>query len=215
VIDRIHAARAWYESRSQRDRTVLLAASLIAVLLAFEALAFGSARARLATVEARFDAVEQERRALETELETLDEQDALDPNAAVRRQLGLLGAEIAALDTKLGEQALQIIAPDEARLVLRDLIDNVAELDLRTMRTLTPEQLVNATADDLPALYRHGLVIDLEGEYLALLAYVRALEALPWRFYWLGMNVQAEAPGPRRFRLHIYTVSLRKEWIRV
>jgi MSHA biogenesis protein MshJ len=74
---------------------------------------------------------------------------------------------------------------------------------------------VNSANDNLPVLYRHGLVIDLQGEYLALLEYVRALENLPWRFYWLGLEVRAAGPGPREFRLHVYTVSLREEWIRV
>lgn len=215
MIEQLRAAQAWFDARAQRDRGVLLAASIVALLLAFEALAWGPARARLAAAETRLGSIEQEEGTLEAELDALDEQEALDPDAAVRRQLGLVQTEITALDTELGEQALQIIAPDEARAVLRDLIDNVADLRLVTMRTEAPTQLVNATGDDLPALYRHGLVIDLEGEYLALVDYVRALEQLPWRFYWLGIEVRAESPGPRGFRLHIYTVSLRKEWIRV
>ena len=58
-------------------------------------------------------------------------------------------------------------------------------------------------------------MLDLEGEYLALLDCVRALEALPWRFYWLGIEVQAEGGRTSDFRLHVYPVSLREEWIRV
>ena len=66
----------------------------------------------------------------------------------------------------------------------------------------------------VPPLYRHGVVIELEGDYLPLLDYLQALENLPWRLYWYGLDVKADKPGARRFRLEFYTVSLHKEWIR-
>jgi MSHA biogenesis protein MshJ len=83
------------------------------------------------------------------------------------------------------------------------------------LQTEPARPLADTEGLDLPVLYRHGLVIDLEGDYLALLQYVQALEGLPWRLYWYGLEVDADRPGARRFRLRLYTVSLRKEWIRV
>ena len=44
-----------------------------------------------------------------------------------------------------------------------------------------PTQLLNTENADLPPLYRHGVVIELEGDYLPLLDYLQALENLPRR----------------------------------
>ena len=149
------------------------------------------------------------------ELDQLEQRESLDPDAAILNQLDVLQQRLADLDADLRGQTLQILAPEQVPSVLRDLIGNIRRLQITGIQSEPPARLVNSANDDLPVLYRHGLVIDLEGEYLAFLDYVRALEELPWRFYWLGMEVRANGTDPRRFRLHVYTVSLREEWIRV
>jgi len=215
MIQRMLRARAWFEALSRSERIAMLAAGVLGLLVLFETLSWSPARRQLSTTALQTSSLEEQRTSLEGELGSLDEHEALDPDAAVRRQIGKLEGDIGEIDAQLRDQALQILAPEQVRLVLRDLIDNVQGLRLVSMQTEAPVQLVNTAPEDLPALYRHGLVIDLQGEYLALLDYVRALEALPWRFYWLGIDVRADEPGARSFRLHLYTVSLRKEWIRV
>lgn len=215
MTERLRLARAWFDARLRHERIALTAAVAIGLLLAFEALAWSPARGRLASLGTQVAALDEQRAALEGELESLDRQEALDPDAAARRQIDVRVREIADLDEDLRAQALQIIAPDQVRLLLRDLIAEVEGLELVGMQTQTPQELVRTAGDDLPALYRHGLVIELRGDYLALVEYAKALESLPWRFYWLGLEVRADAAQPRDFRLHLYTVSLRKEWIRV
>jgi MSHA biogenesis protein MshJ len=215
MIERLAFARDWFEARNVRERIVLAAAACAVILLAIEALAWAPARQRLRDAEAQVASVEAQKNVLQGELDALDEQEALDPDAAVRRQLDTFDRQVGTLDQKLQGQALQLIAPEQARAVLQALIANVRGLHMVSLQTEPARPLVETEGLDLPVLYRHGLVIDLEGDYLALLEYLRALEQLPWRLYWYGLEVAADKPGARRFRLRLYTVSLRKEWIRV
>jgi MSHA biogenesis protein MshJ len=215
MMEQVRAARIWFEGLSQRERFILIgAAAVIAVLLA-ELASWGPGRERLEAATTQLSSLKTQQSSLENELGQLDQSEALDPDAAARRQLDRLDAEIAGVDEKLRLNTLQILTPDQARSVLRDVIDNIQGIRFLGIRTEPPVTLVNTAPEDLPTLFRHGLVIDLEGEYLSMLDYTRALEALPWSFYWLGLEVDAYEPGPRRFRLHLYTVSLRKEWIGV
>jgi len=215
VNEHLAVLRDWFEARGFRERIVLAAAACVGILLSVEALSWAPARERLREAELQLASLAVQRSALQGELDSLDEQEALDPDAAVRRQLDTFDRQVGSLDEKLQGQALQLISPEQARAVLQDLIANVRGLRMVALQTEPPRQLVDTAGLDLPVLYRHGLVIDLEGDYLALLDYLRALEQLPWRLYWYGVEVTAEKPGARSFRLRLYTVSLRKEWIRV
>jgi MSHA biogenesis protein MshJ len=215
MIERLASVRDWLEARNSRELIVLAAAACAGIVLLVEALAWAPARKRLHDAEAQVASFESQRSVLQGELDTLDQQEALDPDAAVRRQLDAFEGQVGTIDQKLQGQALQLIAPEQARSVLQALIANVRGLRMVGLKTEPARPLVETQGLDLPVLYRHGLVIDLEGDYLALIGYLQALEQLPWRLYWYGVEVTADKPGARRFRLRLYTVSLRKEWIRV
>lgn len=208
-------ARIWFDARSQRERVVLLAAVVVGLLLSFESIVWSPARHRLAASATQLASLGQQRGVLEAELGQLEEQEALDPDAAVNRQLTSLARQVQALDDRLGGQALHLLAPERARELLQALIANVQGLRIVSIQTEAPRPLSDTGQHELPMLYRHGLVVDLQGNYLALLDYVRELERLPWRLYWLGVEVRADEPGASEFRLHLYSVSLREEWIRV
>lgn len=215
MIERLAWTRSWFEARSFRERIAIAAAVAIGLLLGVEALSWAPARQRTAAATAQIASLEDQRRTLQHELDLLDEQEALDPDAAVRRQLDTFDRQVGTLDEKLQGQAIQLLAPQQAATMLRALIDNVRGLRMVGFQTETPRQLVDTEGLDLPVLYRHGMVIDLQGDYLALLEYVQALERLPWRLYWYGVEVRVDPAGVRNFRLQLYTVSLHKEWIRV
>ncbi len=215
MMERLTFARDWFEARGFRERIVLAAAACAGILLVIEAVAWAPARERLHDAESQVAALESQKNVLQVELDALDQQEALDPDSAVRRQLDAFDRQVGTLDEKLQGQALQLIAPEQARAVLQALIANVRGLHMVALQTEPARPLIETEGLDLPVLYRHGLVIDLEGDYLSLLEYLQALERLPWRLYWYGLDVKADKPGPRHFRLRLYTVSLRKEWIRV
>jgi len=63
------------------------------------------------------------------------------------------------------------------------------------------------------ALYRHGLRATFEGGYLDILAYLRALEALPWRFLWDEVSLEVPRYPVARVTLTVYSLSLDDAWI--
>jgi MSHA biogenesis protein MshJ len=215
MMDTVRMLESWFDGRPMRERAVLAAAAIVVTGLLLEGLWWGPQRERAGAAEADVTLLVEQKSTLAAELGQLEEREALDPDSAIRAQLDLLSGKITVLDQRLQAQTLQILAPEQMPAVLRDLIRTVEGLRITAVRSESPQRLVNSAEDNLPVLYRHGLVIDLEGDYLGLLDCVRKLEALPWRLYWLGMEVRAHGMAPGEFRLHVYTVSLREEWIRV
>jgi len=63
------------------------------------------------------------------------------------------------------------------------------------------------------ALYRHGMRATFEGAYLDILDYLRALEALPWRFLWGEVSLEVPRYPIARVTLTVYSLSLDDAWI--
>jgi MSHA biogenesis protein MshJ len=211
----LRQATAWYDGRMQRERVILAVAVLSVTALAFEGLWWGPQRHRAEVTEKSVASLEVQQESLQTELTALEAKEAEDPDTAIREQLDLLTKKIGDLDERLRGQTLQVLAPEQMPAMLRDMIGTVEGLRITGMHSEPAQQLVNDPDSNLPVLYRHGLVIDLKGDYFGLLQCMRKLEGLPWRLYWSGLDIRAHGFEPADFRLHVYAVSLREEWIRV
>jgi MSHA biogenesis protein MshJ len=55
----------------------------------------------------------------------------------------------------------------------------------------------------------------VEGDYASLVAYLRALEALPWRIHWQRVELAAGEYPLNRIRIVIGALSLSSDWISV
>jgi MSHA biogenesis protein MshJ len=62
-----------------------------------------------------------------------------------------------------------------------------------------------------PFLHPVELVID--GDYASVVAYLRALESLPWRLHWERLELKTGDYPVSRVRIVIGALSLSKEWI--
>ena len=70
-------------------------------------------------------------------------------------------------------------------------------------------------ADASPVLYRHGFELTLEGSYADLLAYLRALEAMPQHVLWGGVQFKVEQHPRALLTLRLYTLSLDRSWLEI
>jgi MSHA biogenesis protein MshJ len=61
----------------------------------------------------------------------------------------------------------------------------------------------------------HPVEIVVEGAYLDVLEYLRALESLEWRFYWKVLELKTTRYPINRVRIELSTLSMDKEWIGV
>ena len=77
---------------------------------------------------------------------------------------------------------------------------------------LTIDTSVNSQAT---VLYRHGVELQLQGSYLATLAYLKQLESLEWRFEWDALLFDIQDYPVGTVTLEVYTYSTERDWIGV
>ncbi len=105
-------------------------------------------------------------------------QDAVDPNRRLREEQDELQKALVILDERLAQRTANIVEPDEMARLLEQVLDRQKGLRLISMESLGARPVfedggANETAGDEAAvangsgIFRHGLELQPEGNYLA------------------------------------------------
>ena len=160
-------------------------------------------------------------------LEELKARLAADPNIPYRSALLAASADREALLRQIDEGTAALITPEKMKAVLQSLLQAQQGLSLTGMQSFSePVRLAEASAatstggtqTELPAvLYRHGLVLQLEGGYFDLLQYLQAVHASGWKLNWdsLDYRVGEAGPGRAKISLKLFTLSRKAGWVGV
>jgi len=214
---------------SLRERLFLFAAVLTVLAGAWEALLASPLKAseeiagrKIATLHDRLDALNQ---SVAVTAEGISEgmPSQLD-------RLHALRARVAEGDEAVRVYTSDLVDPRAMRLVLEELIRRQSGLRLLAATNLPPQPLFadaeHAAGKDqkltppdgksaAPKLYRHSLVLRLEGSYLDCVEYLHAVERLPWHLYWARFELKAGDYPTNTYVIEVRTLSLDKEWIGV
>jgi MSHA biogenesis protein MshJ len=206
-----------------RERLFLFAAGLVIVGGVWEA-------ALAAPLEAREKAANEQVSALQERLQQLDASLSAVaagmsegmPNQLDRMQA--LRTSVASGEEEMRVFTSDLVDPAQMRLVLEELLRRQGGLRLVNAVNLPARPLVEReepVADEAaepssePQLYRHALVLTLKGNYLDCLAYLQAVERLPWHIYWARLEFSTDEYPQNDIVLELRTLSLDKEWIGV
>jgi MSHA biogenesis protein MshJ len=210
-----------YNLLSLRERVLVLAGVVMLLAVIWDSVLMApldkDRKRRLATVEG----LRAEVSGLEQSVEAIAAQGGIDPDRQARDAITKLKEEVAALDGQLAGATSGLIAPKEMAQVLEQLLARTSRMTLHALRTLPPESVVAPTgaapAPGTPAaqIYKHGVELELGGTYLETLAFLQAVETLPWRFFWDRIDFTVETHPQGRVKLTLYTLGMQEGWIGV
>jgi MSHA biogenesis protein MshJ len=141
-----------------------------------------------------------------------------DPTTVALRRLEERQKALDAIDKKLAAESAGLIPPAQMVQVVHDVLKHQHGLTLVSLRNLPVAPLVSAANEagvSESGPYLHPVELVIEGRYLDIVAYLHALEGLPWRFYWRVLELETKTYPLNRVRIELSTLSLDKEWIGV
>ena len=146
-------------------------------------------------------------------------------SGAKHAQIQALEERLSSADKDLAKTTSGLVSPKEMTRVVEELLARNRNLRLIRVENLPPVPLMdeaqpaqsNAAAARAPdaVIYKHGARVEMEGSYLEILNYLRALERLPWKFFWGQVNLKSEKYPVSRLTLVLYTLSTREGWIAI
>ncbi len=79
----------------------------------------------------------------------------------------------------------------------------------------TPAAAQPVSAPAGAQVYKHGVEIVIEGNYLDMVDYMTALEKMPWQLFWGKAKLTADESSKLSLTLTLYTLSLDKNWLNI
>ncbi len=214
-----------FDALKPRERVMVFAAGVAIIAGLGFVLAIDGALARHKILAAnaekhRIDLAQLQKQ--NAELSRLLNQDA---DAEARKRIDDLRRQLGGFDTELRSVQQGLVPPNRMVKVLEDMLSRDSHVRLVKLRTLPVAALmepagvpVDDTAVKPPVasknlVYKHGMELTVEGNYLDLLAYQARLEKLPWRMFFARTSVNAIDYPRVLMTIKLYTLSLEEAWL--
>lgn len=164
-------------------------------------------------------------------------QQASDPDARLRADIGRTRQQIAGVDTELQQYQHLLVKPAQMPRLLQDMLARHRGLELVSLKTIAaapllvpkkagappanpnaalPAQPVGAPPPPPPGgIYRHGLEVTVAGSYAELVAYAAELQRISPRPLWSGLALRVVEYPRSELTFTLYTLSLDLPWLAV
>jgi MSHA biogenesis protein MshJ len=216
-----------FEAFAMRERLLLASAAVAVLYLFWELLMFSPMNKEMEELVGRERAARQMIQAAEAEITVLNTIKGKDPNAELRREIADLNSKLDNLDQQLDTLAVGLVPAYTLPKIMHSMLSKTGKLTLEQLITLPPERLslsgdvkklqARAAAAAQPAtdepiqrgvsVYKHSVVLNLSGDFAAVVQYLRELEGSDWRFYWESLRYQVTDYPRANVRLRVFTLS--------
>jgi MSHA biogenesis protein MshJ len=219
LFDKVRPLVERLDGFSFRERALVFGAGVALLYVAWQSLLMDPLTARAKVAEQHL----ADARRQMTMSEQIGAAAAHDPAVEAALRNGALAARLATLDSDLNSVAHGYVAPERMTELLRSLLAKQQGLTLVSLANMPVESLsppsaskqVAAIAPDDRGPFLHPVEMVVEGDYGSVVAYLRALEAMPWRIHWQRVELTAGDYPVNRVRIVIGALSLSRYWMTV
>ncbi len=231
---RLQQLAARIDALSLRERALVFAAAVAVVGFAGQQLVLAPIYRQQDALREQIDQQRNNMMGIDAEIAAKVTAYQNDPDAASRARLESVKRESAQLADSLLAMQHGLVPPERMAPLVDAILRANGRLQLVSMRTLPVETISGraaaagtpdaaaapaaAPADAAKApdmLYRHGVEVTVRGNYLDMVNYMSALEAMPTRLFWGKAQLEVEEYPASRLTLTLYTLSLDRNWMKL
>lgn len=227
---------AKFDNLSIRERALVAGASLVALIMIWTLAVFDPMTKKRTYLNSEISAAQD---AIANAVQGMTDLETSDPTSIALAKEKKLQAQLKDVNEQLASRSGGLIEPERMVQVIHDVLSKqhgvrLISLQNKAMTSLiqpatVKEGSTTAPVDEsTPATegstesasvesgpYVHPVELIVEGQYLDVLDYLRALEALPWRFNWKVLELNTTTYPLNRVRIELSTLSMDKDWIGV
>jgi MSHA biogenesis protein MshJ len=214
----------FYNERPLRERLLLALCCISGIYGGWETFlhqpALGEQKLRQGQIRAEIDKIKQ----LAKEQTALASVVVAGPVLARKRELTALEIKAKAGRERLEALSKSVVPPIKLPEALREAMAAYEGLELIGVETLEPRPIelgakaveshptasIEGQPDVASGIYKHEVIVTLQGRFFDILSYLRRLTALPWRFYWTTLDYAVENYPIAVVTLRVHTLSTGK-----
>lgn len=221
------------DALSLRERAIVFIGIVFVLFTVWDLFFISPLEVEHKQIIAQFSEKNAERLILVNRFQELMKTNKDDPNANNLAQLKTLRSKLIDIQAELETSTGDLVSPNEMPKILETVLHKIGGLTLQNLKSLGVTPIVakeetepevdsviedgdeKLTAENIDNAYKHGLRIEITGDYLTTLSYLKSLEALNWSFYWDNFKLTVGDYPDANVAIEIFTLSLNKEWIGV
>ena len=215
------------DAMALRERAMFFGAVALVLMTLLQVFLLNPVLARRNQLSAQIAQQEDETKTIQAQIDALVRPAVQDPNDLNRERLKSLRQQLAQFDRQFEEQQKQFVAPDKMVAMLENMIGKNGKLQLISLRNLpgagvspgdgaqTGTAGGSGQAGGAREIFRHTVELSVKGSYFDLLDYLAALERMPQRVLWDGIELSVAQYPQSVLKLTIYTLSPEKSWLTV
>ena len=234
IRQRVLQLAARMDALSLRERGMVFGATVAVLAFAGHTFVLAPQDAKQAALRTQIDQQQAAIAAIDGEITARVEGSRIDPDAQSRARLNTMQQEMGQLGSQLLALEHGLVPPERMGPLVDGILRANGRLKLVSMRTLPAEPLAApgtapaaaaapaanagaapAAAIDVPLLYRHGVEVTVRGNYLDMVDYMSALDAMPTRMFWGRARLDVETYPGARLTLTLHTLSLDRQWMKL
>ena len=187
---KLNELRDRYEARPRAEKGIMLAVSLMVIFWLYVVGVSDPLAASVTALDQQILTAQVEVAALKARQQEARRASENDPNLFVRERLEELVVAEATARQQLEDINGSVISATTMNRLLSEVLGTHDGLRLVRLENRPAERLVgNDLSETAQLMYRHGLVLEFEGDYLSLLKYLVYLEGLSENFFWESLSI--------------------------
>jgi MSHA biogenesis protein MshJ len=202
--------RRIFDSRQLNERRLIIVAVVALSWFVLDATLVTPSIKQFHMASARYKAAKLARDTLQGEVEKHKSERAIKEVEA-QQETKQIKARIEQSKQAIAEQQSMLAPAREMRSLLDGLLNQGGRLQLRSMRTMPPEEVkftpIPGVAISQALLYRQGIELSVSGTFLETLIWLRTIESMPRKLLWDGLTLKADDDGLVTLSMTVHTYS--------
>jgi len=209
-----------FDALNEGERISVILLSVVAIIIIFVELIISPLNQKYDVTNKQIVSLTTQTQQFENQITVLKAKKNRDPDFQEKQKIKLLDEQITNLNGQLKEKMHGLIEPKQMAKVLEVVLAQNTDLKLQRVQSLGAEPLSpiktkEGEASQALGIYRHGLQIEFKGSYLSTLKYLKALDELPWDFYWDVLELNVDEYPVSSIVITVHTLSFHEGWIGV
>jgi len=209
-----------YDAMNERERIMIMLLSVVAIIIIFVELVISPVNQKYNVIDKQIVSLQTQTQQLESQIKVLNTKKTRDPDFQEKQKIKLLNEQIENLNVSLKEKMHGLIEPKQMAKVLELVLAQNTDLKLQRVQSmgavsLSPIKAKEGEEAQELGIYQHGMQIEFKGSYLSTLKYLKALNELPWDFYWDVLELNVDKYPLSTIVITVHTLSFHEGWIGV
>lgn len=200
-----------YGACSQREKLLLIGVMLALVVGLWDSLVHLPMQTKAASLNEQQQRTQQQTQQMAQAISLMQSQVGESP-ADRQKRLANLKQQSSAREQQLQDASSGLVTPQHMAAVLKRVLQQTDRVRLIRMQSLPPEKWLLPGLTDRhewvgPVVYQHGIELQIEGDYFAVLDYIKRVESI-MGFYWDDLDYQVQQWPRASVRLRLHTLGL-------